>query len=186
MWYLVKEIKQVHTSVSTPQAQPCITLIGMAASGKSTIGRALAQYLAWAHVDADAVIEAYYGVALQTLAESMDKESFLDCEASVIKSLRLQRTVLSAGGSVVYRPEAMLHLQVLGPIVRLDVPLPVILERIARKPNRGLAIAPGQSIEGLVNERELLYAQWADLTFATADLAIEESARSIAKLLNIE
>lgn len=182
----MKTAKQMYSSVSTPQAQPCIALIGMAASGKTTIGKALAKHLGWAHVDADAVIEAQYGVSLQTLAESMTKEAFLDCEATVIKSLRLQRTVLSTGGSVVYRPEAMKHLQKLGPIVRLSVELPEILERIARKPDRGLAIAPGQTIEDLVAERELLYIQWADHTIETAGNSIEESVVYIAKFLNLD
>jgi len=181
----MKTAQKTHSSVSRPQAQPCISLIGMAASGKTTIGRALAKHLGWAHVDSDAVIEAQYGVSLQTLSKSMSKEAFLDCEATVIKSLRLQRTVLSTGGSVVYRPEAMKHLQHLGPIVRLSVELPEILVRIARKPDRGLAIAPGQTIEDLAAERELLYIQWADHSIETAGNTIEESAACIANFLNL-
>ena len=64
--------------------------------------------------------------------------------------------VLATGGSVVYRPEAMRYLTSLGPVVFLDVPLPLILERISRKPDRGLAIAPGQTVGDLFREREAL------------------------------
>jgi shikimate kinase len=67
--------------------------------------------------------------------------------------------------------------------VHLDVPLPVILERIARKPERGLIIAPGQTVEELFAERAILYRQrrthvvrtdgrsnMADVAAAVADL----------------
>ena len=54
----------------------------------------------------------------------------------------------------------MRYLTSLGPVVFLDVPLPLILERISRKPDRGLAIAPGQTVEDLFREREALYRQW--------------------------
>ena len=39
---------------------------------------------------------------------------------------------------MVYRPEAMRYLSSLGPVVFLDVPLPTILERLARKHERHL------------------------------------------------
>ena len=123
----------------------CVTLIGMAGAGKSTGARAVAERLGWAYVDTDYLIESTYGARLQDVTDALDKESFLDVEAKVILSLRMQRAVLATGGSVVYRPEAMRYLASLGPVVFLDVPLPIILERIARKPDRGLAIAPGQT-----------------------------------------
>ena len=132
----------------------CVTLIGMAGAGKSTVGRAVAERLGWAYVDTDHLIESTYGARLQDVTDALDKERFLDVEARVIQSLRMQRAVLATGGSVVYRPEAMRYLTSLGPVVFLDVPLPLILERISRKPDRGLAIAPGQTVEDLFRERE--------------------------------
>ena len=125
----------------------CVTLIGMAGAGKSTVGRAVAERLGWAYVDTDHLIESTYGARLQDVTDALDKDRFLDVEARVIQSLRMQRAVLATGGSVVYRPEAMRYLTSLGPVVFLDVPLPLILERISRKPDRGLAIAPGQTVE---------------------------------------
>ena len=152
----------------------CVTLIGMAGAGKSTVGRAVAERLGWAYVDTDHLIESTYGARLQDVTDALDKERFLDVEARVIQSLRMQRAVLATGGSVVYRPEAMRYLTSLGPVVFLDVPLPLILERISRKPDRGLAIAPGQTVEDLFREREALYRQWATCRVAAGDIDVSE------------
>lgn len=160
-----------------------VSLIGMAGAGKSTVGRALAQCLNWACADTDHIIEAYYGVVLQRIADALSKEEFLDLECQVIRTLRLSRTVLATGGSVVYREEAMRHLASLGPIVYLDVRLPVILERIARKPDRGLAIAPGQTVEDLFREREALYRRYADISLTVENLTPEECATAIVARL---
>ncbi|MBZ2173581.1 homoserine kinase [Nitratidesulfovibrio sp. SRB-5] len=149
----------------------CVSIIGMAGAGKTTVGRELALQLGWAHVDTDNLIEATYGTRLQAVADSMDKESFLDVEAGVIRRIGARRTVLSTGGSVVYRHEAMAHLAALGPLVYLDVSLPLILERIAMNPDRGLAIAPGQTIEDLYNERIALYRRYATFTVAADALS---------------
>ena len=135
----------------------CISLIGMAAAGKTTIGRELSQLIDWPQMDADHLIEATYGGELQQIANLLSKEAFLDLEARIICSIKVQHTIISTGGSVVYRAKSMVHLAKLGPIIYIDAPLDTILKRIARKPDRGLAIAPGQTIEDLFNERKQLY-----------------------------
>ncbi len=161
----------------------CICLIGMAAAGKTTIGRELSALIDWPHMDTDHVIEAYYGTKLQTLSTTLGKEQFLDMESAVIRGLNVRRSILSTGGSVVYRQEAVDYLATLGPLLYIDVPLPIILRRIARKPNRGLAIAPGQTVEDLFLERQELYRKAATATFAGGDGPPELLARSIARWL---
>lgn len=145
--------------------QGCISLIGMAAAGKTTIGKELSTLTHWAHMDTDHIIEAFYGTKLQTLSTTLSKDEFLDVESTVIRSLNVQRTIVSTGGSVVYRAEAIAYLASLGPLIYIDVPLPIILKRIARKPDRGLAIAPGQTVEDLFAERQELYRKAATVTF---------------------
>lgn len=165
---------------STPR---CITIIGMAGAGKTTLGAELARQLGWAHMDTDALIEAIYGVPLQTVADTLSKEAFLDMEAAAILNIRVGETVLSTGGSAVYRAEAMDHLKQLGPVIHLHVSLPLILERIARNPDRGIAIAPGQTIEDLFLERERLYEHYADFTLHADQLAPAACAVAVAEWL---
>ena len=142
----------------------CVSIIGMAAAGKTTIGRELSFLIGWPALDADHVIESTYGVDLQTISSRMSKEDFLDLEGDIISGINVRRAIISTGGSAVYRQKAIDHLKSLGPLVHIRVALPIILERIARKPDRGLAINPGQTVEDLFNERERLYEAAADFT----------------------
>ena len=164
----------------------CVTLIGMAGAGKSTVGRQLARLLDWKLMDTDQLIESVYGVPLQNIADKLGKDAFLDVEAAVICAIRAHRVVLATGGSVVYSENAMAHLRSMGPVVYLNVPLPVILERIARNPLRGLAIAPGQSVEDLFRERENLYARYADCTIDAGKLLPEACAKAILRQVKAE
>ncbi len=165
---------------------PCISLVGMPGAGKSTIGAALAHELAWAFVDSDFVIESLYGVPLQGVTDAMSKEEFLDVEMQVIASLRLFRTVIATGGSVIYREKAMRHLQGLGPIVYLQATMPTIVERIARNPQRGIAIAPGQTLDDLFQERAALYTKYANCQINVETLTPEECAKAILHVLDAE
>ncbi len=165
---------------------PCISIIGMPGVGKSTVGNALAKELSWSFVDSDYVIESVYGVPLQKIADALSKEDFLDLEMQVIASLRLFRTVIATGGSVIYREKAMQHLRSLGSIVYLQAPLELLLERIARNPERGIAIAPGQTIEDLFNERSALYTKYAHCSLEVKDFSAEECVKHILHVLRTE
>ena len=131
---------------------PCISLIGMAGCGKTTVGLALAKALGWAFMDTDQLIESAYGTRLQDIADRLLR-----------KYVEPETDLVATGGSVVYREAGMRHLQSLGPVVRLDCPLAVVLERISHNPERGLAIAEGQTIEDLYLERQQLYIRYADI-----------------------
>lgn len=173
----------MHTAASDTRA-PCVSLIGMAGAGKSTVGQALAQLLGWAFMDSDYLMEALYASRLQGVTDALSKEAFLDLEAAVVGSVRAARTVLATGGSVIYRESAMRHLSALGPVVHLEVPFAVIEERIARNPDRGLAIAPGQTLRGLFEEREALYRRYADLCCPVEDKSPQQCALWIRQRLS--
>lgn len=171
-----------HPSKVAPDG--CVSIIGMAAAGKTTIGRELSALIAWPQIDADHVIEATYGVELQGVCDVTDKEEFLDLEGAIISRLNVRRCIVSTGGSAVYRDDAIRYLKQLGPVVYIKVSLPVILERIARKPERGLAIAPGQTVEDLYNERIRLYEAAADFTVVGGKGPAATYAESIARWLS--
>lgn len=145
----------------------CVSLIGMAGAGKSTLGRLLAERLGWAHLDTDRLIEAYYGLPLQELLDGLGLTAFLKAEETLVSMLGLRRTVISTGGSVVYGPVAMERLKLLGPVIHLEISLPTFLVRVGDAGNRGLAMAPGLTREDLYLERQPLYQAAADFTLST-------------------
>lgn len=147
--------------------QGCVSLIGMAGAGKSTLGRLLADKLGWAHLDTDRLIEAFYGLPLQEVLDGLGLEKFLEAENTLVALLNVRRAVISTGGSVVYGREAMERLHLLGPVVHLDISMESFLRRVGDGGNRGLAIAPGRTREDLFLERQPLYEATADFTLST-------------------
>lgn len=166
-------------SPTSPPATPCVSLIGMAGAGKTTVGARLARALGWAFVDSDHLIEATYGARLQDITDALGKEGFLDVEAGIVGAIRVNRAVVATGGSVVYRERAMAHLAALGPVVFLDVPFALIAERVARNPERGIAMNPGERLEDIYEERQALYRRFATLRCPAADRTPHQCAEWI-------
>lgn len=162
---------------------PCVILIGMAGAGKTTIGNRLAKKLGWAFIDTDFLIESLYAAPLQSIVDSMTREQFLDIESSMICEIRAHRCIIATGGSVVYRPAAMAHLANLGLITHLSADVEKIKERIAINPQRGMVFGPGQTIETLFNERDLLYKKYSVLSCDTARGTPDECAGRIIAIL---
>lgn len=142
-----------------------ITLIGMPGSGKSFVGRKLADRLGFTLVDVDKVIEQKFGLPLQQVVETLECEAFLDTEAEmVVTSTDGKDTmVVSPGGSVIYRERAMNHLKNISKVFYLDVPLRVLEKRIGGVP-RGIVVAGNKTFADLYNERIPLYRKYADYT----------------------
>ena len=164
---------------------PCVILIGMPGAGKTTVGQVLANRLNWAFLDTDKIIESLYGTRLQAITDHFGKEEFLKIEGKIICTLDASRCVIATGGSVVYDRSAMEKLKSLGPVVFLDVPLSVLLKRIEKEPERGIAMAPGQTLEDLFNEREKLYKKYADTVIYTDDLSADKLAEEILNRLSL-
>ncbi len=156
-----------------------IVLIGMPGSGKSTVGRPLANRLGYAFLDTDHVIEAGEDKPLGAVLAGSGLQQFLDLESRYICGLHCERTVVSTGGSVVYCDAAMQHLRELGVVVFLDVPLPVLEMRLADLAERGVVIAPDQSIASLEQERRPLYERYADAVVACGDDSAEDVAARV-------
>lgn len=168
-----------------PIPQPCITLVGMAAAGKSTLGEMLANRLGWGQLDTDRFMESYYAMPLQAIMDTYGLEEFLRIEEQLVSELGLTRTVISTGGSVIYGPRAVAKLKGLGKMVLLDIDEATFLERVGDGENRGLAIAPGSTMSDLYNERQPLYRAAADIVVRTDRHTPEECVDQIIKQINL-
>lgn len=138
-----------------------VILIGMAGSGKSTLGRLLAARWGWAFVDVDPLIVARHGKSLAALQDELGRDGFIRLEAATMRSLTGAEQVIAPGGSVVYDEAAMAHLRSLGTVVYLDVPEEDIERRIGDLRARGVVIAPGQTVADLHRQRQPLYLKFA-------------------------
>lgn len=160
-----------------------IILIGMAAAGKTTVGRRLAARLGWAFVDTDLLMEAWWGAPLQQVKDHLGLEAFVRAEAEQVRRTFLKRCVIATGGSVVYSEEGMAHLATLGCIVYLESSFEDISRRLTNPLSRGLAIGPGQTLRDLYDERAPLYAHFAQVRVRTDVAGPEQTCDAIVQAL---
>lgn len=161
-----------------------IILIGMAGSGKSTVGSLLARELSCRFVDTDNLIEQAQNRALQEIIDVQGPIGFRRIEEQVLLRVKLKDHVIATGGSSVYSHAGMMHLKKNGLVILLDVPLPVLEERIHNLNTRGLVKSPDQSFADLFAERLPLYKKYADRTVACFDMGTEEICERIIEMLN--
>ena len=141
-----------------------IILIGMPGTGKSVVGRALAERLGYTFVDADDLIVQSTGKTLPEILRTYGLDAFLAIESRVGETLDAENTVIATGGSMVLSDAAMAHLKENGVAVWLETPLSQISERMPEDlVDRGIAAPSGMTIRQIYQQREALYAKYADL-----------------------
>lgn len=167
-----------------------IILIGMPGTGKSAVGRALAERLAFAFVDVDDLIAAAAGKALPDILRSEGLEAFLALECRVGETLDRENTVVATGGSMVLSESAMLHLKEHGVAVWLETPISQISDRMPDDlVDRGIAAPAGRTIREIYHDRRPLYAKYADLIVASRPgedataRQVEEVMRTVGTVL---
>ncbi len=142
----------------------CIVLIGMAGVGKSTIGTALAEALGFGFVDVDRYILEKDGQRIQEIIDSRGEAVLLRLEKERMYELGLSRTVLAPGGSIIYHPDLMDYLKKNATLVYLKDAFESIEARLSRGLNRGIVGLKSKTLRQVYDEREPLYARYADIT----------------------
>ena len=105
-----------------------IVLTGMPGSGKTTVGRMLAQKLGRRFYDSDNEITTRTGRTPNEIIRADGEPAFRDIERDVIAALSLEPgCVIATGGGAILRPENIRHLRANGRIFFLDRPLEDIL-----------------------------------------------------------
>lgn len=141
-----------------------ITLIGMPASGKSTVGVLLAKRLGYSFVDVDIVIQEQEGRLLKEIIEQEGTDGFLKVEDRVNRELDVRRSIIAPGGSVIYGEKAMEHLKAISTVVYLKLSYEEVEERLGDLKDRGVALKDGMTLRDLYDERVPLYERYADIT----------------------
>ena len=85
-----------------------IILIGMPASGKSTVGVLLAKSLGFGFIDTDLLIQQREGMRLEGIIQTKGIDEFLRIEANICLGLTVENAVIATGGSVI--PETLIPL----------------------------------------------------------------------------
>lgn len=141
-----------------------ITLIGMPASGKSTVGVLLAKRLGYAFVDVDILIQSQEKRLLKEIIAEEGMEGFMEVENRVNASLDVDRSIIAPGGSVIYGKEAMEHLKEISTVVYLKLSYEEVEKRLGNLVDRGVVLKEGMTLRDLYEERVPYYEKYADIT----------------------
>ncbi len=162
-----------------------IFLIGYRGSGKSTVGRVLADRLGWTFADADTVLEERFGQSIREIFAQEGEAGFRDKESAILKELCARRdVVIATGGGVVLRDENRVQLRTHGYVVWLTADAATLWARIqadhttaARRP--ALTTGGIAEVEQLLAIREPLYRATADIVVPVATVSPEQAADAI-------
>ncbi len=160
-----------------------LVLIGMPACGKSTIGVILAKTVGVGFLDTDLLLQQREGKRLQEIIDGHGLPYFLRVEEHAIRSVTCRDTVIATGGSAVYSENAMRHLRRNGILIYLKLPYEEVESRLNNIKTRGVAMAKGESLYDLYQERMPLYEKWADITVNAAGLTAEQTVEAILNIL---
>jgi len=166
---------------------PNLVLVGPMGSGKSSIGKRLAERFRLAFLDADREIEARAGASIGTIFECVGEAGFRSREHAVLAELlAAEGAIIATGGGSVLDPRTRLLLRERGFVVHLHVSIAQQLARLARDRSRPLLAGEDREdvLRGLADIREPLYAEVADLRFDTDTLTAAETAAKLGHLLD--
>lgn len=158
-----------------------IILIGMPASGKSTVGVILTKLLGMDFIDTDIVIQQRYGLRLNEIIERYGIDEFLKREEQTLLSIDVTNTVISTGGSAVYSETAMKHLSEGSKVIYLKVELDDMKNRLKDIKERGVVLRPEESIDKMYKTRSKLYERYADVTVSEVGKTIEDTVHMVMK-----
>jgi shikimate kinase len=164
-----------------------IILYGYKSSGKTTIGKLLAEQLHWHFVDIDRIIENLYqqetgkSLPMHKIYE-LDSGKFRLLEKQAVSSLKNNDgTVIATGGGTVLNLGNVRILKKLGKLIYLKAPKEIIKQRMlfGRLPAFLDKNDPEGSFEKMYLEREKIYTSIADIVIETDNKTNDEIIREI-------
>lgn len=160
-----------------------VTLIGMPASGKSTVGVLLAKRLGFSFVDVDIVIQEKEGRLLKEIIEAQGQAGFMEVENRINAELFVSHSVIAPGGSVIYGKEAMDHYKEISTVVYLKLSYEEVENRLGDLTDRGVVLKSGMTLRDLYEERIPYYERYADITIDETGLDAGQTVDQLRELL---
>ena len=145
---------------------PNVILIGMRASGKSTLGRRLARALGRPFLDLDDELARRSGRSVDALLAERGEAGFRRLEAPVLAWAATRRgSVIATGGGAVLHARPFAALAATGTVLYLQAPAAELARRGEGRLRPALtALSPYDEVAALLRRREILYRTQAAFT----------------------
>jgi shikimate kinase len=158
---------------------PGLYLVGFMASGKTTIGRALAEQIGWPFVDMDSEIETREGKAISQIFAESGEAGFREVETRVLRAhvIGIEAglpCVIALGGGTFVQPKNWELITNNGVTLWLDCPFEIIQRRLGDDNTRPLA-ANRNGLGKLYDDRRSLYSR--------ADYRIDVDTEDVPELI---
>lgn len=162
-------------------------LVGMMGVGKTTVGKLLAEEIGYRFVDTDEVIVKAAGKSINEIFAENGEAEFRQLESDVLAQVcAYTKLVIATGGGIVMQQHNWSYLHH-GLIVWLDVPVQIILQRLAEDDTRPLLQDdPESKLRSLLEQRQPMYSQ-ADLhiTINATETPEEIATRILATIPSV-
>lgn len=163
-----------------------IALIGMPGSGKTTLGKIIAEKLNLAFFDCDLEIEKSFGGKISDIFERHGESYFRTLETQTMHSAAaLSNHVISTGGGCVERPENIDILKKSCIIIFINRPIEQIISD-ADTSNRPLLKNGTDAIKEIYSRRINLYKKYADIEIINSDFPQDAAEKIIIEVRNYE
>jgi shikimate kinase len=149
-----------------------VVLIGMMGSGKSTVGRLLAQRTGWAFLDNDELMQRLFGATPRQVLAAGDESSLLAAEVRALEAGLAEPppAIVAAAGGTIVDASARTMLAGAGVVVWVQVTEKTVMERSEGGEHRPWPEADRRAwIRRAIGEREALYRSVADLVLPADD-----------------
>jgi shikimate kinase len=165
-----------------------IILTGFMGTGKSSMGRLLAQRLGYRFVDTDQLIEEQIGHSIAELFTRQGEAAFRKLEAKLVEELAQQnRLVIATGGGLVLNPDNVNRLSQTGRIFCLTARPEEILERVSGQQHIRPLLQetdPLAKIKELLEQRAPSYRQFPQIS--TSNLNPEQLLDNLLRRIAAE
>ena len=161
-----------------------IFLVGFMGSGKTTLGRLLAERLGWGFFDLDAVMEELEGATIMRIFIEKGEGYFRRLEQATVERLAAHpgRAVVACGGGTFCSPENQALLQAHGLTVWIDQPFDQIWQRKDALARQRPLLRGESAVRALYDQRVPFY-QLASIHLPVAEEGIPEAVGRLFQLI---
>ena len=162
-------------------------LIGMMGSGKSSVGKLLANKLQFSNIDIDKEIEKDEKLSIKEIFEKKGENYFREIESKYLLRKR-KLAVVSCGGGIILNKKNREFLKTSGYTIYLKSSIPTLEKRLLNENGRPL-LSNDNLKETLINiysQRKTLYTSAANTIIITDRRSVKEVCELIIKKLKIE
>ena len=162
-------------------------LIGMMGSGKSSVGKLLANKLQFSNIDIDKEIEKDEKLSIKEIFEKKGENYFREIESKYLLRKR-KLAVVSCGGGIILNKKNREFLKTSGYTIYLKSSIPTLEKRLLNENGRPLLSNDNlkETLINIYNNRRTLYTSATNTTIITDRRSVKEVCELIIKKLKIE